>query len=417
MIIDNYKDSRIKYFKLIDFTILILPILFILGSPWTNACTVLFSYLFISFSIKEKNWKWISKKWVIFFLIFWLYNLINSFFSTDSLGAIKTSFFYIRFLFFSLLISNYGFNYLKLNKIINFWFICLSLVTIDLFIQYIFKFNLLGFPSDGARYSGVFGNELIVGSFLSRYLPLVIPFVIFYYKDLKETYLKFGLILIILFFLFNILISGERTAFIVFFVYLICLLIYIFRKKIISLILICALLFSTLLISLQTNDVKIRYNEFKNIVLNFDQSSYGKLWTSSYELWKLNPVSGVGFKNFRVECDLKIKDKSGNTHPLCSSHPHNLYLELLSETGIIGLLLFIFIFYFFLREIIPIFFLLKENKEKYLYLSNLIMVLIYLWPIITYGSFYTSLNGLYIWLNISIINHLKQTLKQKNKSK
>lgn len=414
MTIDNFKDSKIKYFKLIDFTILILPILFILGSPWTNACTVLFSYLFIYFSIKEKNWKWISNKWIIFFLIFWLYNLINSFFSTDTLGAFKTSFFYIRFLFFSLLISNYGFNYLKFDKIINFWFVCLSLVTIDLFIQYIFKFNLLGFPPDGARYSGVFGNELIVGSFLSRYLPLVIPFLIFYYKDLKTIYLKLGLIFIILFFLFNILISGERTAFIVFFVYLICLLIYIFRKKIISLILICALLFSTLLISLQTNDVKIRYNEFKNIVLNFDQSSYGKLWSSSYELWKLNPVSGVGFKNFRVECDLKIKDESGNTHPLCSSHPHNLYLELLSETGIIGLLLFIFIFYFFLREIIPIFFLLKENKEKYLYLSNLIMVLIYLWPIITYGSFYTSLNGLYIWLNISIINHLKQTIK-KNK--
>jgi O-antigen ligase len=404
-IIENY---RTKYYKIIDVTILILPILFILGAPWTNACTILFSFLFLHFSYKEKKWEWLSNKWIILFLIFWIYNLINGFFSTNSLAAIKTSFFYLRFLFFSLLISTYGFYFIKFDKIIKFWLICLLLVTTDLFIQYIFKVNLLGYPPHGVRYSGVFGNELIIGSFLSRFLPLVIPLILFYHTCVAKKYLKYGSYLLILFFLFNILISGERTAFIVFFVYIICLLFYHLRKNFIRLLLIGILIFSTLSISILSTEVKGRYNDFTNIILNFDESSYGKLWSSGYNVWKLNYINGVGFKNFRVDCDLIIVDKSENTHQLCSSHPHNLYLELLSETGIIGLVLFILMFYYLLKQIVPTIFLLKENQQKYLYISCLIMILIYLWPVITYGSFYTSLNGLYIWLHISLLNYLRR---------
>ena len=70
MTTDNYKDSKIKYFKLIDFTILILPILFILGSPWTNACTVFFSYLFISFSIKKRIGNGLLRNGSFFFYYF-----------------------------------------------------------------------------------------------------------------------------------------------------------------------------------------------------------------------------------------------------------------------------------------------------------------------------------------------------------
>ena len=102
------------------------------------------------------------------------------------------------------------------------------------------------------------------------------------------------------------------------------------------------------------------------------------------------------------------KWKSGASFEAKDKLLNIITIALTHTTGIIGLILFTLIFYYFLREKIPVFFLFKENKEKYLYLSNLIMILIYLWPMITYGSFYTSLNGLYIWLNISFLNYLSQ---------
>lgn len=56
-----------------------------------------------------------------------------------------------------------------------------------------------------------------------------------------------------------------------------------------------------------------------------------KLISISLEIFKSNPVTGVGFGGWKVE--------SNTTH----KYPHNVVFELLSETGIIGLLLIIFL--------------------------------------------------------------------------
>ena len=53
-----------------------------------------------------------------------------------------------------------------------------------------------------------------------------------------------------------------------------------------------------------------------------------------------NKYFGVGLKNFRYVCDEKF-DTFTQKKFLCSTHPHNLYLEILSETGLIGFVIFL----------------------------------------------------------------------------
>ena len=60
-----------------------------------------------------------------------------------------------------------------------------------------------------------------------------------------------------------------------------------------------------------------------------------------------NNFIGTGHKSFFFECmKLNLKDIS------CNIHPHNIYLEVLVNTGIIGLFFFIIILLLSLHKIL-----------------------------------------------------------------
>jgi len=85
---------------------------------------------------------------------------------------------------------------------------------IDGYIQFFTGTNILGFPrpdNSSFRVSGLFGEEAILGSFLSRTLPFLLGLLIFVYSRSKYYFLFVLTIFIgsgVLIF-----ISGERTSF------------------------------------------------------------------------------------------------------------------------------------------------------------------------------------------------------------
>ena len=70
---------------------------------------------------------------------------------------------------------------------------------------------------------------------------------------------------------------------------------------------------------------------------------YLREFSSFYETWLLNKYIGGGIKNFRYYCHHRNNiDRSSDF--ICNMHPHNYYLEILTETGIIGFSIVIVIF-------------------------------------------------------------------------
>ena len=56
----------------------------------------------------------------------------------------------------------------------------MSILLVDGFIQFTFEKNLLGFElAEGPRVSSFFGDELVYGSYLSRFLPILFGLMIF----------------------------------------------------------------------------------------------------------------------------------------------------------------------------------------------------------------------------------------------
>ena len=99
---------------------------------------------------------------------------------------------------------------------------------------------------------------------------------------------------------------------------------------------------------------------------------------------------GSGPKMFRIKC----KNYKNQYFHGCSTHPHNTYFQLLSETGIIGTLTVIILFFIILYQYVKIFFSILFNKinNKIVFTKFFLIIsfLISLMPIIPSGNFFGS---------------------------
>ena len=403
-----------NYYQYTDYLLIFLPIVIILGSPTINFFLTTSSILFLYISIKYSFWIWLKIMWVRLFLVFWLYLVLLSFFAIDFENSFRASFFLIRFLFFALCIEYLAFNHFSYKKIFNFWFLIVFFVCLDIWCQYFFGKDLFGYEDRGSRFSGVFGDELVAGAFLWKISGPIIG-LIFYEKFVKKkkeyNYYLFASLIIPI----TILITGERASFLMFFfAFLLSILFFSYCIKKIKFFLysIMLLLFLFLSILVISDEAKNRYGELLKIVKDIDSSSYGVLFNSGIQIWKKNKLVGVGLKNFDTVCDVEISLNDTPHHP-CSTHPHNLYIQILSETGLIGIFLFLSTFISFFLSLKSFFYKSgKMNRGKFLTISCTVFLFSFIWPFTTSGSFYSSWNGFFYWIMIGIILNLSR----KNKS-
>jgi O-antigen ligase len=81
-----------------------------------------------------------------------------------------------------------------------------------------------------------------------------------------------------------------------------------------------------------------------DVIEHVDQSPYGIIFKSAWDMARDYPLFGVGVHNYQAVC---VEERYGplligpEQFPRCSGHPHNLYLFWLVETGLIGLALYI----------------------------------------------------------------------------
>jgi O-antigen ligase len=333
-------------------------------------------------------------------------------FSIDFQNSFRASFFLIRFLLFALCIKYLAFNHFSYKKVFNVWFFILIFVCLDIWIQYFFGKDLFGYEDHGHRFAGLFGDELVAGAFLWKISEPIIG-LIFYEKIFNNNKKYNYFILTFLIIPLTILITGERASFLMFLfsTFLSILFLSYFIKKFKFLIInILMVVFLSSALSM-TDSVKNRYTDFLDILKNFNNSSYGVLFTSGIEVWRKNKLIGVGLKNFSIVCDMEVSpiDKP---HQPCSTHPHNLYIQIISETGLIGLVLFFSFFVSFFAHHLKIFFSLKKNSDQsFLFISCMCFLFSFLWPLTTSGSFYSSWNGFFYWVMIGIILNLSRKSK------
>ena len=70
--------------------------------------------------------------------------------------------------------------------------------------------------------------------------------------------------------------------------------------------------------------------------------NHTEMYLSAYKMFLDHKILGVGVKNYRNFCKAPMYKKNTQS---CSSHPHNTYIQILSETESLDLF-FYYLFYF-----------------------------------------------------------------------
>ena len=359
-----------------------------------------------------------------FFLIVFtgVYNDIF-FILTDSYPAgfntIKKSLFFLRYLLLYI-----SLRYLIENKIIDlkYFFIssffCSVFVCLDIFYQFKFGKDIFGFEivGSGRRLSGPFGDELIAGGYLLRFSILSFFLIPLFFKDISSRLLFFFIPTLMIIFIIGIILSGNRMPLIMylFTVFLIIL----FQKQTRKYLLVFATTFLIIfaLIYNFNNEAKNHFSDFYNqiskVVIFFtgdkptsvNLPQYYKEFESFYDTWLMNKYIGGGIKNFRWYCHHRKPGLAGSEGYICNMHPHNYYLEILTETGLVGMGIILIIFY----QILFLTFYKKYFSNSSLKYNNLIVPFIFLFiaeifPLKSTGSFFTTNNTTYLFLIIAIL--------------
>ena len=128
----------------------------------------------------------------------------------------------------------------------------------------------------------------------------------------------------------------------------------------------------------------------------FKENPYIRLYKSGYEVFKNSPLFGVGNKNYRVET---CSDKALNFDYYCMTHPHQIYLEFLSEHGLIGATILILIFFILIFQNLKVIIL----SQNYIQIGAFLYLLTTFLPLIPSGSFFTDFNITLFFINFSLM--------------
>ena len=430
------KFLQLKYFLfLFPVTLLITPFLF-------EPIIIFFVGSFLYKSFYSKNYNWAKNELFLILLFFFLYLLINFIINFDNNPSISRTFGFIRFILLSFSIAFLLLEYKKsFNKFFKYWIGILIIVILDTYIQFITGKNIFGYPSwlndDIYRLSSFLNDEYKIAAFLFPFGLLAIGFLL---EKSKNIFLIFFFYCILF---FIILFTGERSnsylfivsSFILFLVSRIkikykvvfgiilllnFLIINFFFPKIFNrhFSIINSILIEKKIdknqINVSLNNYKTKKNEHNYSNLNpFFKTQYASHYVTAYLIFKDNFFFGTGIKTFRQVCsNEKYANKLPQNKRRCSTHPHNIVLEFLSELGIIG---FLIIFYFFFRVLILSFKVIKNNFSS-VFLSSFLFFFFSFFPFLPKGSFFTNWNAAIFWfffgLTLFFIN--KNSKEKKN---
>jgi len=335
---------------------ILFPFLIAAGKGPAEVGTIILSVFFIAHVVITKDFRFLKEKWVIIAGALWFYLIARSFFTLDIKHALAKSFPFIRFILLAVCLEFLVSKDQKTNSRI-FIALCIALafLVLDGFVQFFIGNDLFGRPKAGLRLTGPFSKQ-ILGTTIASLGIISIAGIIPLLKKSKNYLLLIFLSGVLIFSI--VFLSGERAALLRLIISIALLWLGLFLKAkdtqtkknlwlIVLLSFIVCFLFLQVLSFLKPAIMDRQVSSPIREVANSQSSAYLFLWKTGLKAGLSNILFGIGPNQFEFFC----KTNPNPILQICTEpnrmyfHPHNIWIEIFAESGLIGVGLLLALLY------------------------------------------------------------------------
>ncbi len=262
---------------------------------------------------------------------------------------------------------------------------------IDALIQAALGVNSLGMPPYPGRLTGVFAQNVKLGPVLALFLPLVMIYMCRYRTWARWTVVTMMLLVILL--------SGTRSAWLMAGFVLLMFWWHHVQGRRGLLFLKAALLAVTGVVGLWlvSDDFRLRVDRSIQMfdggvgAIDFALADRLPIWQTAINMFQSHPVNGVGARAFRVAYESHAEaDDVWLAQQGSGLHAHHWILELLAETGTIGLLLMSAVLWMLSRRMHQVF----RGSQVWPHAVALMAALL---PVVSLYSLFSSFWSICLW--------------------
>ncbi|MGF1475162.1 MAG: O-antigen ligase family protein [Geminicoccaceae bacterium] len=387
-----------RWLSFVPWLIVALPPLFVIGRAPADVIVILIALTFIARQLAQRETKPFREPWFATATLFWLYATAVALTAENVALSFETAAAFIRFPVFALALQYWVLRDPQVRR----WCVgslaaAVAFVALDTVLQGVSGQSVFGNPPFNEwRLTGPF-QAPVPGAFLAK------TFFVVWGAGTAFALAKGGRWSLALAVVPPIIVgatialTGERAALLTFGLALglVGLLVPALRKWALSAAVVLALIAGALA------SLHPRINEVVNYTLTMDVSNfweqrYGVLFRTGFAVWWLDPVTGVGPRQFRVHCANPAFEEIDTLEWRCGNHPHNPLVELLAETGVIGLTLVIAFTGLGLIRAGPA--LKRGGPLAAATTIAMLGLLVFWWPVQSTMSFWPTWNAVLYWL-------------------
>lgn len=407
--------------------LLLCPLGLMLGIATTDITMSGVALWFVLYSITIRDFSWCRERWVQCCALLWVWLIISSLFAIQPKVSLSQSLPFFRFFVFAAALQYWLLVDKKIRRYLVIAIaITISIATLDTLLQFFIGIDVLGhsihkgaswhhfvYPWIGGyhRLSGLSDKAKIGGEIMMLAPPALVYFIM-KSRNKSLSYLKRASFLLITFLIiFCVPLTGERTSTIL--TLFSCGLLFLFIPQTQKTLIV---LFISLVIGFMASSAITPGLNQRIIGRTLaPHSEYKGLLITSWHLFKLHPITGIGLRQFNHVCQTHESIIWGIApHTRCEgiTSPQNTYLELMTCAGFIGLFLFLFLLGIWIKTIYKHWALfnktkLLSNKSEYYVTNNLINPIMLgvlvafiqrAWPIQVSTSFFFSWGGMSFWM-------------------